>query len=85
MIDIKTLPLKIGNYERKSPTDTLFVCTVRNGCGCTISAKSNTATFGAWIPIGATILKEAVETNEDVINLLERATDPLTYKRSKAQ
>ena len=76
MIDLETLPLRIGSYERN---------TDRNGFSCSINPAENLAIFGSWIPCGATILKEKVTTNEEVIELLKKTGDILSYKRKLEQ
>lgn len=85
MIDLETLPLRIGFYERKNVKSKSFINTCRNGFGCSINPVENLAIFGSWIPCGATILKEKVTTNEEVIELLKKTGDILSYKRKLEQ
>ena len=85
MIDLETLPLRIGSYERKNIESKSFINTSRNGYGCSINPAENLATFGMWIPCGATILKEKVTTNEEVIELLKKTGDIISYKRKIEQ
>ena len=85
MIDLETLPLRIGSYERKNIKSKSFINTDRNGFSCSINPAENLAIFGSWIPCGATILKEKVTTNEEVIELLKKTGDILSYKRKLEQ
>ena len=85
MIDLETLPLRIGSYERKNVKSKSFINTDRNGFSCSINPAENLAIFGSWIPCGATILKEKVTTNEEVIELLKKTGDILSYKRKLEQ
>lgn len=85
MIDLKTLPLRIGLYERKNEESTMFKNTGRDGFGCAIRVDTNEAVFGTWRPVGATILRETVATNEDVIELLKKTGDIISYKRKIEQ
>ena len=85
MIDLETLPLRIGFYERKNVKSKSFINTDRNGFSCSINPAENLAIFGSWIPCGATILKEKVTTNEEVIELLKKTGDILSYKRKLEQ
>ena len=85
MIDLETLPLRIGSYERKDLNSRMFKNTCRNGFGCSINPTENLATFGSWIPCGSIILKEKVTTNEEVIELLKKTGDILSYKRKIEQ
>lgn len=85
MIDLETLPLRIGSYERKNVKSKSFINTDRNGFNCSINPAENLAIFGSWIPCGATILKEKVTTNEEVIELLKKTGDILSYKRKLEQ
>lgn len=85
MIDLETLPLRIGSYERKNVKSKSFINTSRNGFGCSINPAENLAIFGSWIPCGATILKEKVTSNEEVIELLKKTGDILSYKRKLEQ
>lgn len=85
MIDLETLPLRIGFYERKNVKSKSFINTRRNGFGCSINPAENLAIFGSWIPCGATILKEKVTSNEEVIELLKKTGDILSYKRKLEQ
>ena len=85
MIDLETLPLRIGSYERKNVKSKSFINTGRNGFGCSINPAENLAIFGSWIPCGATILKEKVTSNEEVIELLKKTGDILSYKRKLEQ
>lgn len=83
MIDLKTLPLVIGSYERKDETSTMFKNTRRDGWGCIIKVDTNEAVFSTWKPIGATILRENISSNEDIISLLKQTSDIISYKRKK--
>lgn len=85
MIDLETLPLRIGSYERKNVKSKSFINTDRSGFSCSINPAENLAIFGSWIPCGATILKEKVTTNEEVIELLKKTGDILSYKRKLEQ
>lgn len=85
MIDLETLPLRIGFYERKNVKSKLFINTCRNGFGCSINPAENLAIFGSWTPCGATILKEQVTSNEEVIELLKKTGDIISYKRKLEQ
>ena len=85
MIELETLPLRIGSYERKNVKSKSFINTDRNGFSCSINPAENLAIFGSWIPCGATILKEKVTTNEEVIELLKKTGDILSYKRKLEQ
>lgn len=85
MIDLETLPLRIGFYERKNVKSKSFINTCRNGFGCSINPAENLAIFGSWTPCGATILKEQVTSNEEVIELLKKTGDILSYKRKIEQ
>ena len=85
MIDLETLPLRIGSYERKNVKSKSFINTDRNGFSCSINPAENLAIFGSWISCGATILKEKVTTNEEVIELLKKTGDILSYKRKLEQ
>ena len=85
MIDLETLPLRIGSYERKNVKSKSFINTDRNGFSCSINPAENLAIFGSWIPCGATVLKEKVTTNEEVIELLKKTGDILSYKRKLEQ
>ena len=85
MIDLETLPLRIGSYERKNVKSKSFINTDRTGFSCSINPAENLAIFGSWIPCGATILKEKVTTNEEVIELLKKTGDILSYKRKLEQ
>lgn len=85
MIDLETLPLRIGSYERKNIKSKSFINTDRNGFSCSINLTENLAIFGSWIPCGATILKEKVTSNEEVIELLKKTGDILSYKRKLEQ
>ena len=85
MIDLETVPLRIGPYERKNVKSKSFINTDRNGFSCSINPAENLAIFGSWIPCGATILKEKVTTNEEVIELLKKTGDILSYKRKLEQ
>lgn len=85
MIDLETLPLRIGSYERKNVKSKSFINTDRNGFSCSINPAENLAIFGSWIPCGATILKEKVTSNEEVIELLKKTGDILSYKRKLEQ
>lgn len=85
MIDLETLPLRIGSYERKNVKSKSFINTDRNGFSCLINPTENLAVFGSWIPCGATILKEKVTTNEEVIELLKKTGDIISYKRKIEQ
>lgn len=83
MIDLETLPLKIGSYERKDLSSRMFKNTGRNGYGCSINPTENLATFGMWIPCGATILREKVTTNEEVVELLKKTGDIISFIKEK--
>ena len=85
MIDLETLPLRVGSYERKDLNSRMFKNTGRNGYGCSINPAENLATFGMWIPCGATIFKEKVTTNEEVVELLKKTGDIISYKRKIEQ
>lgn len=85
MINLETLPLRVGPYERKDLNSRMFKNTGRNGYGCTINPTENLAVFGTWIPCGAIILKEKVTTNEEVIELLKKTGDIISYKRKIEQ
>lgn len=85
MIDLETLPLRVGSYERKNVKSKSFINTDRNGFSCSINPTENLAVFGSWIPCGATILKEKVTTNEEVIELLKKTGDIISYKRKIEQ
>lgn len=85
MIDLETLPLRIGSYERKNVKSKSFINTDRNGFSCSINPAENLAIFGSWTPCGATILKEQVTSNEEVIELLKKTGDILSYKRKLEQ
>lgn len=85
MIDLETLPLRIGSYERKNVKSKSFINTDRNGFSCLINPAESLAIFGSWIPCGATILKEKVTSNEEVIELLKKTGDILSYKRKLEQ
>ena len=85
MIDLEALPLRIGSYERKNVKSKSFINTDRNGFSCSINPAENLPIFGSWIPCGATILKEKVTTNEEVIELLKKTGDILSYKRKLEQ
>ena len=85
MIDLETLPLRIGFYERKNVKSKSFINTDRNGFSCSINPAENLAIFGSWIPCGATILKEKVTSNEEVIELLKKTGDIYSYKRKLEQ
>ena len=56
-----------------------------DGFGCAIRVDANEAVFGTWRPVGATILRETVTTNEDVIELLKKTGDIISYKRKIEQ
>ena len=43
MIDLETLPLRIGSYERKDLNSRMFKNTGRNGFGCSINPAENLA------------------------------------------
>ena len=85
MIDLETLPLRIGSYERKDLNSRMFKNTSRNGFGCSVNPAENLAIFGSWIPCGVTILKEKVTSNEEVIELLKKTGDIISYKRKLEQ
>ena len=85
MIDLETMPLRIGSYERKDLNSRMFKNTGRNGFGCSINPAENLAIFGSWISCGATILREKVTTNEEVIELLKKTGDIISYKRKIEQ
>lgn len=38
-------------------------------------------TFGCYIPAGCTILKKKVSSNEEIIDLLNKINNPLTFKK----
>lgn len=85
MINLEILPLRVGSYERKDVKSRIFKNTSRNGYGCSINPDENLAIFGTWIPCGAIILKEKVTTNEEVIELLKKTGDIISYKRNIEQ
>lgn len=71
MIDVKSLPMNINGYSRSDPESRSFT-NKGSAHGYSISKDLKTLTFGTWRPVGAVLKRVSVETNEDVIECIEK-------------
>lgn len=75
MIDVRNLPLTIGNFERRSVDSKRFTMKDRS-IGCTYISFQNELVFGSWKPVGAVLKRVKVETEQDVIKAIEEFKYP---------
>lgn len=79
--DLEKLPEEIGVYKKNSAST--YINTKKNGFGVTINVKTNEIVFGMWIPAGAILFREKIESIDDAIKIITEAQDILEYRKKR--